>query len=572
MRRQAGAAARPARPTAATEIVACHGSFHGRTLGALVDHRQRRRSATPFEPLPGPVTFVDFGDVDALRAAVGRADRGRLRRADAGRGRRRAGAGRIPRRRARRSATSAGALLIVDEVQSGIGRTGHWFASQADGVRPDVDHPGQGARRWACRSAPASASARPASCSRPAITAAPSAATRSSCAAALAVLTTIADEHLLDNVKRVGEPPRRSPRRARQPARRGHARERAVAGPRAHRAGCAARSRRPRDAAGLLVNAVKPDVDAAGAAADPHRGRRRRGRPAARGRASTRCPMTRHFLRDDDLTPGRAGSRCSTSPTEMKADRFGHQPLAGPRAVAVIFDKPSLRTRVSFSVGIAELGGLARCRRSTAQLANSATRRVDRRHRPGADRAGRRDRLAHVRPGADRGDGGASAVPVINALTDEFHPCQILADLQTDPRAQGHSSPASPWPTSATPRTTWRTRTCSVARPPDCTCGSPARSGYQPDPGVVAERRTHRRGHRRIGRWSPTTRARRSTAPTWSRPTPGCRWARRTEKAEREAPFVPYAITAEALAARPRTTRSCCTACRPTAARRSPPR
>ena len=66
--------------------------------------------------------------------------------------------------------------------------------------------------------------------------------------------------------------------------------------------------------------------------------------------------MTRHFLRDDDLQPDEQAAVLDRA-EEMKKDRFGAKPLAGPRAVAVLFDKPSLRTRVSFTVGIAELGG-----------------------------------------------------------------------------------------------------------------------------------------------------------------------------------------------------------------------
>jgi ornithine carbamoyltransferase len=68
-------------------------------------------------------------------------------------------------------------------------------------------------------------------------------------------------------------------------------------------------------------------------------------------------PAPRHFLRDDDLSPAEQAEVLSLA-RAMKADRFGYRPLAGPRTVAVLFDKPSLRTRVSFAVGIAELGGL----------------------------------------------------------------------------------------------------------------------------------------------------------------------------------------------------------------------
>ena len=120
----------------------------------------------------------------------------------------------------------------------------------------------------------------------------------------------------------------------------------------------------------------------------------------------------------------------------MKADRFGYRPLAGPRTVAVLFDKPSLRTRVSFAVGIAELGGLPLV--IDAQATQLVPGRDRRGHGPGAGPAGGRDRVAHVRPGPARAElAAASPVPVINALTDRFHPCQILADLQTVREAHG---------------------------------------------------------------------------------------------------------------------------------------
>ena len=67
--------------------------------------------------------------------------------------------------------------------------------------------------------------------------------------------------------------------------------------------------------------------------------------------------VPRHFLRDDDLTPAEQAEVLELAKA-MKADRQGFRPLAGPKTVALLFDKPSLRTRVSFSVGVAELGGL----------------------------------------------------------------------------------------------------------------------------------------------------------------------------------------------------------------------
>ena len=138
--------------------------------------------------------------------------------------------------------------------------------------------------------------------------------------------------------------------------------------------------------------------------------------------------MTRHFLRDDDLSPTEQAAVLELA-ERVKKDRFGWQPLAGPRAVAVLFDKQSLRTRVSFTVGIAELGGLPVVidtatthigRGETIEdVARVLTRQVA--------------AIAWRTSGQERIDALASAatVPVINALTDQFHPCQVLADLQT---------------------------------------------------------------------------------------------------------------------------------------------
>ena len=138
--------------------------------------------------------------------------------------------------------------------------------------------------------------------------------------------------------------------------------------------------------------------------------------------------MTRHFLRDDDLSPDEVLAVLDLA-DEMKANRLVHQPLAGPRAVAVIFDKPSTRTRVSFSVGIAELGGYP--------LVIDAQSSQLGRGEPIADTARVLDRQVAAIVWRTFGQkrieamAEASRVPVINALTDEFHPCQILADLQT---------------------------------------------------------------------------------------------------------------------------------------------
>ncbi|MFJ9556388.1 ornithine carbamoyltransferase [Nocardiopsis sp. NPDC101807] len=138
--------------------------------------------------------------------------------------------------------------------------------------------------------------------------------------------------------------------------------------------------------------------------------------------------MTRHFLRDDDLTPDEQ-ARVLDLADDMKKDRFGHRPLAGPRTVALIFDKPSTRTRLSFSVGVADLGG------SPLVLDSGSTQMG--RGEPLEDTARVLERqVAAVvwRTFAQKDLETLTAhisVPVVNSLTDEFHPCQILADLQT---------------------------------------------------------------------------------------------------------------------------------------------
>ena len=138
--------------------------------------------------------------------------------------------------------------------------------------------------------------------------------------------------------------------------------------------------------------------------------------------------MVRHFLRDDDLTPAEQAEVLDLA-DRLKADPLGHQVLAGPKAVAVLFDKPSTRTRVSFCVGIAQLGGYPLViDAGTSQLGRGepiedTTRVLDRQVEAIVWRTFGQERLEAM--------AAVSRVPVVNALTDRFHPCQILADLQT---------------------------------------------------------------------------------------------------------------------------------------------
>ena len=138
--------------------------------------------------------------------------------------------------------------------------------------------------------------------------------------------------------------------------------------------------------------------------------------------------MIRHFLRDDDLTPAEQAEVLALA-AELKKAPLSRRPLEGPRGVAVIFEKNSTRTRFSFEVGVAQLGGHAVVvdGRST-QLGREETlqdtgkvlsRYVD----AIVWRTFAQERLSAM--------ASESTVPVVNALSDEFHPCQVLADLQT---------------------------------------------------------------------------------------------------------------------------------------------
>jgi ornithine carbamoyltransferase len=142
----------------------------------------------------------------------------------------------------------------------------------------------------------------------------------------------------------------------------------------------------------------------------------------------------RHFLRDDDLSPGEQAQVLELA-AQLAADRLSRQPLAGPRTVAVLFDKPSLRTRASFAVGVAELGGYP-------LVIDAGGTHADR-GEPVADVARVLSRqvaaIVWRTFGQDRVTtmAAASSVPVVNALTDQFHPCQVLADLLTIKQAYG---------------------------------------------------------------------------------------------------------------------------------------
>ena len=138
--------------------------------------------------------------------------------------------------------------------------------------------------------------------------------------------------------------------------------------------------------------------------------------------------MTRHFLKDDDIT-SEEQSEILELALHLKQNRFAEKPFAGPETVAVIFDKTSTRTRVSFAVGISDLGGVPLIidsgvsqlgkKESIADTARVLDRQV-------AQIIWRTFAHAGLEEMAQQ-----SIVPVINSLSEMYHPCQLLADLLT---------------------------------------------------------------------------------------------------------------------------------------------
>ena len=138
--------------------------------------------------------------------------------------------------------------------------------------------------------------------------------------------------------------------------------------------------------------------------------------------------MLRHFLVDTDLSPEEQSEVLDLA-AALKADRFSRRPLAGPQTVGVIFDKTSTRTRVSFAAGVSDLGG-------NPLVINPGESQLGHKESV-ADSARVLSRMLSAIVWRTYGQTGLeemaehSSVPVVNALTDDYHPCQILADLLT---------------------------------------------------------------------------------------------------------------------------------------------
>jgi acetylornithine aminotransferase len=250
------AAFKMARRTGRASVVAAEGSFHGRTMGALALTGQPAKRA-PFEPLPEGVSFVPYGDAAALSSTVGAWTAAVVLEPVLGEG------GVVPApdgylAAARRVTRERGALLVLDEVQTGIGRTGAWFAHQSVGVEPDVltlaKGLGGGLPVSACL-----AFGDAAGLLQPGEHGTTFGGNPVSCAAALAVLDTIERDGLLERTKALGEWLTTAIEDLGHPLV-GHVRGTGLMLGIVLRAPVAARAEAALRELGFLVNAVAPDV------------------------------------------------------------------------------------------------------------------------------------------------------------------------------------------------------------------------------------------------------------------------------------------------------------------------
>jgi ornithine carbamoyltransferase len=251
----------------------------------------------------------------------------------------------------------------------------------------------------------------------------------------------------------------------------------------------------------------------------------------------------RHFLRDDDLAPDELLAVLDLA-DELKADRHRHQPLAGPRSVALLFDKPTLRTQLSFSVGVAELGGspivvdgrLAGIgvRESIADTTRVLARQVA----AIVWRTYGQERIEEM--------AAASSVPVVNALTDKFHPCQILADLQTVREHKGRLAGLTFSYLGDAANNMAHSYLLGGAAA-GCHVRVAGPGGYQPDPDIVraAQRIAADTGGSVTVTDDPAAALEGAdvlATDTW------VSMGQEDEAAQREAPFRPFALSADAVA------------------------
>lgn len=257
----------------------------------------------------------------------------------------------------------------------------------------------------------------------------------------------------------------------------------------------------------------------------------------------------RHFLADDDLTTGEQREVLELA-AALKAEPFSRKPLEGPQAVAVIFDKPTLRTQASFTAGIAHLGGypmlvdgtlaqigLRESVQDTARVLGRMTSSI-------VWRTFAQESLQQM--------AAHSGVPVVNALTDDYHPCQILADLLTIAEHTGGFAAQGPALSGRTfayvgdgaNNMAHSYLLGGALAGMDVRIGAP--TGYQPRADIVARAEKIAAGTGATVRvatdpYSAVEHANVVVTDTW------VSMGQEAESAERERPFVPYQVNDELL-------------------------
>ncbi|MEP9395078.1 ornithine carbamoyltransferase [Gordonia sp. VNK1] len=253
--------------------------------------------------------------------------------------------------------------------------------------------------------------------------------------------------------------------------------------------------------------------------------------------------MTRHFLRDDDVTPDEQTQILAIA-AEVKANPYAFRPLEGPRGVGVIFDKNSTRTRFSFEMGVAQLGGHAVVVDGrTTQLGRDESladtgRVLSRFVEAVVWRTFGHERLEEM--------AATATVPVINALSDTFHPCQVLADLQTIIERKGRTAGLKmTYLGDGANNMAHSLALGGVTAGMHVTISSPL--GFEPDPQVIAD--TEKRANVTGGSISVIGDPQRASTgadvlvtDTW------VSMGQEDDGKDRKAPFLPYQINSELLA------------------------
>jgi acetylornithine/N-succinyldiaminopimelate aminotransferase len=424
------------RPEGDYEIVTLQRSFHGRTLGALSATAQRKYQR-PFEPLVPGFVSVLLNDVESLREAVSHRTAAILVETIQGE----SGVHPLTTTFLQECASLArehNALLILDEVQCGVGRTGRWFAFQSHGIVPDVVCLAKGLASGLPIGAVLTRGAA-ANILEPGDHGTTFGGNPLVCATALAVLDTIEHDELLENASRVGK----------------HLTEallklESVVEVRGEGLMLGVGLQKPiaRDVVKrcfdqkLIINATDDltlrlvpaliltelQADRAVQIIADTLGEKA---PVAAPITVTRVPAYRHILGIDSLTDYQLEDILGLAAFSKNRRRLAPAviPMTEMRTIGMIFEKPSLRTRVSFEVAISELGGHP-VYLSKADIGMGLRESI----RDVATNLSRMCRVIVARLYWQRDLeklAKEAEVPVINALTEWEHPCQALADIQT---------------------------------------------------------------------------------------------------------------------------------------------